>query len=68
VRQVEAALKEFPEIDSVIAVVGTWDGRNTAQVDIKLQDRKTTSAARSRNWRRDPRAPEPIAGITLSVG
>jgi multidrug efflux pump subunit AcrB len=68
VRQVEAALKEFPEIDSVIAVVGTWDGRNTAQIDIKLKDRKTTSAARSRNWRRDPRAPEPIAGITLSVG
>ncbi|MEC5159713.1 efflux RND transporter permease subunit [Janthinobacterium sp. CG_S6] len=69
VRQVEAALRAFPEIDSVIATVGTEDGRNTARVDLKLSDVNATR-------RRPQKALEalirarllPVAGITLSVG
>ena len=31
---VEQALKQFPEIDSLVANVGTQDGRNAAEVKI----------------------------------
>ena len=47
VRQVEAALKEFKEIDSVSSVVGTNDGRNVAEVNVKLTDVKKTHRQRS---------------------
>ncbi|GAB2850904.1 nodulation protein NolG [Pseudoduganella ginsengisoli] len=69
VKQVEAALKPFKEIDTVVANIGTRDGRNTADVIVKLTDLKKTH-------RRSQKAMEkairermaPIAGITLSVG
>ncbi|MEJ7804672.1 MAG: efflux RND transporter permease subunit [Telluria sp.] len=69
VRQIEAALKEFKEVDSVMANVGTWDGRNTAHVNIKLTDLK-------KGKRRSQKEMEsvlrerlgPIAGISMSVG
>ncbi len=69
VHQVEDALKDFPEIANVVAVIGTQDGRNNAQIDMRLIDRKT-------HQRRSQKALEkairerlsPIAGITLSVG
>ncbi|MET3132714.1 hydrophobe/amphiphile efflux-1 (HAE1) family protein [Oxalobacteraceae bacterium GrIS 1.11] len=69
VRQVEDALQAFPEIDSTIVTVGTQDGRNTARVNLKLNDIK-------RAPRRSQKALEtlirarllPIAGISLSVG
>ena len=69
VHQVEAALKEFKEIDSVSSIVGTDEGRNVSQVSIKLTDVKKTH-------RRSQQALEkairerlaPIAGITMSVG
>jgi hydrophobe/amphiphile efflux-1 (HAE1) family protein len=69
VQQVEEALKAFPEIASVVAVVGTQDGRNTAQIDMKLLDRKL-------HQRRSQKEMEgairerlgKIAGITLTVG
>ena len=69
VRQVEAALKEFPEIDSVMVNVGTWDGRNTAHVNLKLTDVRKTHRRAQKDLEpliRDRLAP--IAGITTSVG
>ncbi len=69
VRQVEAALKEFPEIEAVMVNVGTWDGRNTAHVNLKLTDARKTKRRSQKELEpliRDRLAP--IAGITTSVG
>ena len=69
VHQVEDALKAFPEISSVVSVVGTQDGRNNAQIDMRLTDRKTHKRRSQKQMEkaiRDRLAP--IAGITLSVG
>ena len=69
VRQVEAALKDFKEIDTVIATAGTWDGRNAGQVNIKLTDKKVTHRRSQKELEQAIRARlEPIAGISLSVG
>jgi hydrophobe/amphiphile efflux-1 (HAE1) family protein len=69
VRQVEAALKEFKEIDSIITVVGTDQGRNTSQIDLKLTDVKQTHRRSQKELEGLIRARlQPIAGITLSVG
>ncbi|MEN9867066.1 MAG: hypothetical protein RL748_2656, partial [Pseudomonadota bacterium] len=69
VLQVEAALKEFKEIDSIITRVGDNEGRNNARVDLKLTDKKVTH-------RRSQQELEPllrkristIAGLETSVG
>ncbi|CDG81516.1 efflux RND transporter permease subunit [Janthinobacterium agaricidamnosum] len=69
VRQVEDALKEFPEIDSRLAVVGTQDGRNTARVDLKLTDIKLHPRRSQQELEKLIRERlQPIAGIRLSVG
>ena len=69
VRQVEAALKEFKEIDSVMVNVGTWDGRNTAHVNLKLTDVRTTARRSQKELESAIRTRlAPIAGISTSVG
>jgi multidrug efflux pump subunit AcrB len=69
VRQIEAALKEFKEVDSVMANVGTWDGRNTANVNVKLTDLKKTKRRSQKEMEGVLRERlTPIAGITMSVG
>ncbi|MDC8758825.1 efflux RND transporter permease subunit [Janthinobacterium fluminis] len=69
VRQVEEALRAFPEIDSVIANVGTYDGRNTARVDLKLSDVHKTHRRPQKELEKLIRERLlPIAGITLSIG
>jgi len=69
VRQIEAVLKEFKEIDSINTTVGTFDGRNTAQVNLKLTDVRTTHRRSQQALEKVIRARlQPIAGITLSVG
>ncbi len=42
IQQVEAALKAFPEIDSIITSIGNDDGHNVSQVNLKLTDVKLT--------------------------
>ncbi len=69
VRQIETALKEFKEIDSVMSDIGTWDGRNTAHVNIKLTDRKSVKRRSQEEMEGVLRARlAPIAGIAMSVG
>jgi HAE1 family hydrophobic/amphiphilic exporter-1 len=69
VHQIEDALKAFPEIESVVAVVGTQDGRNTAQVDLKLTDLKVKKRRGQKVLEKLIRERlAPIAGITMSVG
>ncbi len=68
-RQVEAALKEFKEIDTVIATVGTWDGRNASQVNMKLTDKNKVKRRSQKELEEVIRTRlEKIAGISLSVG
>jgi hydrophobe/amphiphile efflux-1 (HAE1) family protein len=69
VKQVEAALKDFKEIDTMIATAGTWDGRNAGQVNLKLTDKKLTKRRSQKELEQLIRKRlEPIAGISLSVG
>jgi len=68
-KQVEEALKEFKEIEQAIATAGTWDGRNAAQINLKLTDRKLTKRRSQKELEQAIRARlQPIAGISLSVG
>ncbi|EGF30228.1 Cation/multidrug efflux pump [Oxalobacteraceae bacterium IMCC9480] len=69
IRQVETALKDFPEIASVITTVGGQDGANTAEVSLKLTDRKSTGRQRQKDLEALIRQRlKPIAGLELSVG
>ena len=69
IQQVEVALKDFPEIASVITTVGGQDGANTAEVSLKLTDRKSTGRRRQKDLEALIRARlKPIAGLELSVG
>jgi hydrophobe/amphiphile efflux-1 (HAE1) family protein len=68
-QQVEAALKEFPDIRGVLSTVGTGQGKNYAQLTLLLQDRKLVA-------RRSQQVVEKlvrdrigrIAGVELTVG
>jgi hydrophobe/amphiphile efflux-1 (HAE1) family protein len=69
VRQIEAALKEYPEIDSVSTTIGTFDGRNAAQINLKLTDaRKFKRRSQQALEELIRKRLESIAGITMSVG
>ena len=69
VAQVEAALKDFPEIDSIITTIGDDEGHNNARINLKLTDKNLTK-------RRSQQELEPllrkrvstIAGLESSVG
>ena len=69
VKQVEAALKDFKDIDTMIATAGTWDGRNAGQVNLKLTDKNIAKRRSQKELEQAIRMRlEPIAGISLSVG
>ena len=69
VRQVEEAVKAFPEIEKVIAVVSTPEGRNISQIDMKLVDLKTHKRRSQKEMEAAIRERlSSIAGIQLSVG
>jgi hydrophobe/amphiphile efflux-1 (HAE1) family protein len=68
VRQVEEALKAFPEVRLVMTTVGTEEGRNYARLNLKLTDREQRSRSQKtlEDVIRD--ALRPIAGIELTLG
>lgn len=69
VRQIEAALGEFKEIDNMQTVVGAWDGRHTSAINLKLTDvRKTHRRSQQEMEKviRDRLAS--IAGVEMTVG
>ncbi len=68
VRQVEDALKKFPEIKLVITTVGTDEGRNYARVNLKLTDRSRRALTQKDLERAIRKTLEPIPGIELSLG
>jgi len=68
-RQVEDALKSFPEIAIADTTVGTDDGKNYSRINLKLVDRKVTPRRSQKALEQAIRAKlVTIAGIELSVG
>jgi hydrophobe/amphiphile efflux-1 (HAE1) family protein len=68
-RQAEAALAEFKEIDSVSTIVGSWEGRNYSQVNLKLTNVHKTHRRSQQEMEKVIRDRlEKIAGISLTVG
>lgn len=68
-RQAEAALAEFKEIESVSTIVGSWEGRNYSQVNLKLTNVHKTHRRSQQEMEKVIRARlEKIAGISLTVG
>jgi hydrophobe/amphiphile efflux-1 (HAE1) family protein len=68
-RQIEAALGEFKEIESISTIVGSWEGRNYSQVNLKLTDVHQTHRRSQQELEQVIRDRlSPVAGVTLSVG
>jgi HAE1 family hydrophobic/amphiphilic exporter-1 len=68
VREVEAVLKQFPEIVLAMTSVGTDDGRNYARVNVRLTDRGTRERSQKDLERAIRAALRPIPGIELALG
>ncbi|MCS0582017.1 efflux RND transporter permease subunit [Massilia pinisoli] len=68
-RQAEAALAGFKEIESVSTIVGSWEGRNYSQVNLKLTNVHKTHRRSQQEMEKVIRERlEKIAGISLTVG
>ncbi len=68
-RQVEEALKTFPEIDIIETNVGTDDGKNYARINLRLSERRHSHRRSQKLLEQAIRAKlAAIAGIELSVG
>ena len=68
VRQVEQALKQFPEIALAMTTIGTDEGRNYARINLKLTDREQRTATQQDLERAIRKTLKPIPGIELTVG
>jgi hydrophobe/amphiphile efflux-1 (HAE1) family protein len=69
VRQIEAALGQFKEIDSMQTIVGAWDGRNSSMVNLKLTDvRKTHRRSQEEMEKVIRERLSSIAGVSMTVG
>jgi multidrug efflux pump subunit AcrB len=69
VRQIEAALKDFKEVDNMQTVVGAWEGRHTSIINLKLTDVRKTHRRSQQEMEqviRDRLAS--IAGVEMTVG
>jgi len=68
-RQVEELLRAYPEVEMMIANVGTGDGRNVARIDVRLVDRHQTARMKQKEFEAMVRERiRAIPGIELSVG
>ena len=68
VRQVEEALKAFPEVRLTMTTVGTDEGRNYARLNLKLVDRSDRSRTQKEVEKAIREQLRPIAGIELTFG
>ncbi len=68
VREVEEALKQFPEIALAMTTIGTQDGRNYARVNLRLLDRGQRDRSQKDLERAIRMALKPIPGIELALG
>jgi hydrophobic/amphiphilic exporter-1 (mainly G- bacteria), HAE1 family len=68
VREVEEALKAFPEVRLTLTNVGTQDGRNYARVDLRLVDRTARNRSQKEIESAIRTALKPIPGVELALG
>ena len=68
VRQVEEALKAFPEIRLAITTVGTEEGRNYSRVNMKLTEKEDRARSQKTLEGEIRNALLPIAGVELALG
>ncbi len=68
VKQIEAALKAFPEIELAMTTVGTDEGRNYARINLKLVDRQARTRSQFELERAIRERLRPIPGVELTVG
>jgi multidrug efflux pump subunit AcrB len=68
VREVEAVLKQFPEIELAMTTVGSWDGRNYARVNLRLTNRSERARSQKDLEKAIRAALKPIPGIELALG
>jgi len=68
-RQVEALLRTYPEVEMMVANVGTDDGRNYARIDVRLVDRHKVKRRTQKDFEASVRDRiRVIPGIEISVG
>jgi HAE1 family hydrophobic/amphiphilic exporter-1 len=68
-RQVEEILKQYPEVDMVIANVGTGEGRNVARLEVRLVDRHLKARRTQKQFEAAMREKiRAVPGIELAVG
>ena len=68
-RQVEAALREFPEVETIDTNVGTDEGKNYARLNLVLTDKDKVHRRSQKDVEKAIRARlSNMAGISLSVG
>ncbi|MGO4468910.1 efflux RND transporter permease subunit, partial [Pseudoduganella sp. RAF53_2] len=70
VAQIEEILKkEYPEIDTMLSNVVTWQGRHTSEVNLKLVDKNKHHRRSQQELEKSIRARlASVAGITMSSG
>jgi hydrophobic/amphiphilic exporter-1 (mainly G- bacteria), HAE1 family len=69
VHEVEAMLKQFPEVVLAMTTVGsTWDGRNYARINLKLTPRGSRARTQKDLEQAIRAAIKPIPGIELALG
>jgi HAE1 family hydrophobic/amphiphilic exporter-1 len=69
IRQVETALKVFPEIDIISSRIGTYEGSNVAELSIKLTNIRETHRRSQKEIEKSIRERlQRIPGVQLSVG
>lgn len=68
-QQVEALLREFPEIETIATQVGTEEGKNYARLNLRLTDRAVTHRRPQKDIEKAIRARiKQVAGVELTVG
>ncbi|MGZ5111971.1 MAG: efflux RND transporter permease subunit [Usitatibacter sp.] len=68
-RQVEELLRTYPEVDMMIANVGTGEGRNVARIEVRLVDRHKAPRRTQKQFEAAVRERiRSIPGVELAVG
>jgi hydrophobe/amphiphile efflux-1 (HAE1) family protein len=68
VQQVEAMLKDVPEIALAMTTIGTEEGRNYARVNLRLVDRKDRKRSQKEIERAIRAQLKPVPGVELAFG
>ncbi len=68
-RQVEEVVRTYPEVEMMVANVGTWEGRNVARVDVRLSEKDKRPHLPVKDFEKKVRDKiRSIPGIELAVG